>query len=187
MIKTARSIVFRITEITLALWVGVLSSCAASSQDNTDALIAPGTLKPGTLEYDKAVFSALLDDHAKIRRTVTPLPNGIEAVTESDDPAIAARLQDHVLAMKDRLHTGRRLRQWDPLYVAVFDDADYITLEVTKTAKGVRVIETSNDPHVAEIIRIHAGVVSGFAREGFDEAARAHEVPARGAAPSATP
>jgi len=175
------SLSFRaVSVLILALFSGVLASCAATSGDaRGEATVAAGP-RPGMLEYDKSVFNGLLQDHQKIHRSVTPLPNGIEAVTESDDPEVAARIKDHVLAMKQRLHDGRRMRQWDPLYVAVFNDADQITLEVTPTEKGVRVVETSDDPHAAEVIRIHAGVVSGFARQGFDEAALAHEVPARG-------
>src|SRR6185369_15417247 len=76
-----------------------------------------GPPRAGTLAYDKSIFTALLTDHEKVRRTVNVLPNGIESVTESDDPAVAARLVDHVTAMKGRLHDGRRVRQWDPLFI----------------------------------------------------------------------
>lgn len=84
--------------------------------------------------------------------------------------------------MKGRLESGRRLRQWDPLYEAVFDHAEKITLHVEKTPKGIRVTETSADPQVAALIRAHAKVVTGFAEHGFDESAKAHPVP-EGAAP----
>jgi hypothetical protein len=143
----------------------LLTGCAAS----TDA-------GPGTLAYDKTVFTALLTDHDKIHRTVTELPDGVQAITESDDPAVAARLVDHVTAMKSRLHDDRRVRQWDPLYIAIFDDAEKVNLDITPTGKGVRVRETSTDPAVIALIKQHAGVVSGYAREGFAESARAHEV-----------
>lgn len=134
---------------------------------------------PGTLAYDRGVFHDLLQDHEKIRRTVTEVEGGVEARTESDDPRVAGLLKDHVMAMKGRIETGRRLRQWDPLYVAVFDQAEKIRLTVTPTEKGVVVRETSEDPGVAALIRAHAGVVSAFAARGFDESAEAHAVPGK--------
>ncbi|CAG0954786.1 hypothetical protein PHYC_00402 [Phycisphaerales bacterium] len=151
----------------------LLAACAAQPAPRADT----DTASPGTVRYDQSVFHALLEDHTKIRRTVTVLPNGAEAVTESDDPAIAEMLVDHVTAMKDRLHTGRRIRQWDPLYAAMFDHADKIQLTITPTGKGVRVLEVSSDPHVAEMIKAHARAVSAFAARGFDESAEAHPVP----------
>lgn len=145
----------------------LLSACASSSP------------APDSLAHDKSVFTALLTDHESIHRTVTELPDGIEATTESDDPAVAARLVDHVTAMKSRLHDGRRVRQWDPLYIAIFDDADNVHLEITPTGKGVKVRETSTKPETIALIKQHAGVVTGYVDHGFEESARAHPVPAR--------
>lgn len=152
-----------------------LGGCAGGQQRGASA--AEAAPAPGTLAYDKSVFGALLDDHAKIKRTVREIPGGIEATTESDDPAVAARLRDHVGAMKSRIEQGRRLRQWDPIYVAVFDEAEKITLEVEATPRGVRVRETSGDERVAGLIRAHARVVSGFVEHGAEEAGREHPVP----------
>ena len=70
-----------------------------------------------------------------------------------------------------------RLRQWDPLYVAVFDHAKTITLKVEKIPTGVRVTETSTDPAVTAVIRAHAKVVSGFVDRGFEESSKEHPVP----------
>ncbi len=152
---------------------GVLWGCAG------EQAAAPAEASPGTLAYDQAIFHSLLENHASIRREVKILPNGAEATTESDDPQIAAKLYEHVTAMKGRLHDGRRVRQWDPLYVAMFDEAKHVDLEITRTDKGIRVLETSKDPYVAELIKKHAAAVSGFANEGFPESAREHPVPAR--------
>ncbi len=135
-----------------------------------------------TLAHDKAVFTSLLADHEALRRSVVELPDGIEATTESDDPAVAARLADHVTAMKSRLHDGRRVRQWDPLYVAIFDDAEHVRLDITPTGKGVRVRETSTDARTVALIKYHAGVVTGYVEHGFEESAREHPVPAQSGA-----
>lgn len=147
------------------------AASAGGSGGDPDASAAKGTLA-----YDRGVFSEMLAKHDRVVRTVREIDGGVETVTESDDPKVAALIVDHVEAMKGRIESGRRLRQWDPLYVAVFDDAAKISLTVERTGKGVKVRETSSDPAVVAIIRQHAGVVSGFAARGSEESAKEHPV-----------
>lgn len=160
-----------------SLLLAFLGGCASSPENATPAATAPAspTAAPGTLAYDRDVFTALLEDHHKIRRSVEELPDGIRSTTESDDPAVAAHIRDHVFAMKARVETGRRLRQWDPIYVAIFDAADAIVITVEPTARGAIVTETSADASIAALIKSHAKVVSGFVSHGFEESARAHD------------
>lgn len=122
--------------------------------------------QPGTLAYDKSVWISLLHDHQKIRREVHHIDNGVEAVTESDDPDVAARIIDHAKAMQLRMKHGSQVRVWDPVFVDLFDNHDKISLEVTPTAKGVRIRETSDDPKVVELLRAHAVGVTDFVNEG---------------------
>lgn len=161
--------------LTLTLIATALTGCAAKNQSNSQSSAQPP--QPGTLDYDRSVFGALLDHHTKLRRTVTELPYGIESLTESDDPEFAAKIKDHVAAMKIRLEEGRRLRQWDPLFVAMFDHADKITFTYEQTPRGIRARETSSDPYVAELIKVHARAVTGFVNEGNPAAQRAHPIP----------
>lgn len=133
---------------------------------------------PHPLPHDKSVFHDLLENHAAIRRTVHEIPGGVVAVTESDDPQVAALLQDHIASMKARIEGGYRVRQWDPLYVKMFDHADKLRVSFEKTPKGIKVTETSDDPYVVQLIREHAKVVSGFAARGFEESEKAHPAPA---------
>lgn len=135
--------------------------------------------EPGTAQYDRDVFETLLGNHELIRREVTPLPNGIEAVTESDNPEVAALIQNHVRAMKVRLQKDARIRQWDPIFVAIFDNAGRIRMEIVETPKGVRVQETSDDPWVAKLIQSHAVMVSGFVSRGSEESVLEHQAPGR--------
>lgn len=152
-----------------------LAGCKGGSGEG--AAPAEASAAPvGTLAHDRDVFTEMLQKHQKIRREFREIDGGIESVTESDDPRVAALITEHVAAMKKRVETGARLRQWDPLYVAVFDAADKIRLEIEPTGKGVRVRETSSDPAVVALIRQHAGVVSGFAARGTAESAEAHPV-----------
>jgi hypothetical protein len=118
----------------------------------------------------------MLEKHDRIRRQVHEVDGGIESVTESDDPKVAALIFEHVEAMKRRVEAGERLRQWDPLYKAVFDAGTKINLAIERTAKGASVRETSTDPVVVKLIRQHAGVVSGFAARGTEESVKTHPV-----------
>jgi len=163
--------------------IGCASSSRSSKPPETTAS-SPGTTStrhdspaPGTVAYDKSVFSSLFDNHGTITRSVREIDGGIEATTESGDPAVAALLQDHINAMKDRLETGRRIRQWDPIYVAMFDEGKLIKLDIERTPTGIRVRETSTDPKVVDLIRAHGVVVSSFVREGPEEAGKEHAVP----------
>jgi len=132
---------------------------------------------PADMWADREVFHHLLEHHAEIRRTVTNLDTGVETLTESDNPAIATQIQEHVAAMQKRLEEGRGLRFWDPLFQALFQQASAISMQVEKTDNGVRVIETSQNPKVVPLIQAHARVVSGFVERGFDEAHESHAVP----------
>jgi SAM-dependent methyltransferase len=126
---------------------------------------------------DQEVFHYLLARHTEIDRTVKPLDNGVETVTESDQPEVAKKIQEHVAAMHKRVQEGRGLRYWDDLFAAIFRKHASITMSVENTKKGVRVIETSDDPTVVALIQAHAEVVSKFVSLGFEEARRNHPLP----------
>ncbi len=127
---------------------------------------------------DRDVFHYLLENHEKIRRTVKQRPDGVETLTESEDPRVAQAIQDHVHWMKQRVEKIQPIRMRDPLFAEVFRHAEKIEMKYEKTPRGVKVTETSRDPYVAELIKAHAGVVSGFVAKGFEEAHKAHAVPA---------
>jgi ubiquinone/menaquinone biosynthesis C-methylase UbiE/intracellular sulfur oxidation DsrE/DsrF family protein len=135
------------------------------------------------MRADQDVFHFLLEKHALIRRDVTNRKDGVETLTESDDPAVTAKIQEHVAAMHERVKSGRGLRFWDDLFVAVFRNAGKIRMEVENTERGVRVVETSDDAFTAKLIQAHAQVVSGFVKRGFEEAHQNHAVPADEPAP----
>ncbi len=129
------------------------------------------------MRADQDVFHYLLEHHAKIERHVVNLDDGVETLTESEDPAVAAKIQEHVASMHRRVQEGRGFRFWDELFVALFRDYEKIAMTVENTEKGVRVKETSTDPRVARLIQSHARVVSLFVKHGFDEAHKNHPVP----------
>ena len=109
-----------------------------------------------------------------IARTVTEIPGGVQTLTESDDPAVTAQVQEHVQAMYARLKEGRPINARDPLFAALFRNADKIDVRIEKTAKGLRVSETSTDAEVVDLIRRHAKVVSLFIANGMPEMMKTH-------------
>lgn len=128
---------------------------------------------------DMQLFHALIDSRQAIRRTVTRRPDGVETVTESDDPVIAGQIRAHVAAMSARVTTGRPIHQRDPLFRALFEHAAAIEMRHEATPGGVKVVETSTDPYVAALIQAHAEVVTGFIRNGRSEMMKDHDVPGR--------
>jgi intracellular sulfur oxidation DsrE/DsrF family protein len=140
----------------------------------------PGHQHDARHDADRAVFQFLLANHKKIKRSVKELPKGVETLTESSDPAVAAKIKEHVEWMKHRVENGNPIRMRDPLFAELFRHADKIQFEYEDTPRGVRVVETSEDPQVARLIKEHAKVVSGFVSRGFTEAMKNHPVPRAG-------
>ena len=106
--------------------------------------------------------------HREIRRTVTELPNGIHAVTESNDPQTAALIQAHVSEMYQRLDQNRAFPYPMSRSVpAMFAHSTAYRRKLEATPKGIAVTETSDDPTMVAVIRAHAREISGFVREGM--------------------
>lgn len=130
-------------------------------------------------EKDRELFHALLSRHDEIRRTVENLEDGVRTLTETDDPELAELIREHVARMKSRVEEPAPIHLRDPLFAELFRHHDRIEMTVEATEKGVRVVERSDDPYVATLIRAHAAVVDAFVRVGQPEVRRNHEVPAR--------
>lgn len=128
-------------------------------------------------QADRAAFHFLLKNHKQIQRRITLRKDGVETVTESKNPAIAAKLKVHVRGMYRRVEKNRPIRRRDPLFAKLFRNSGKISMKVTNTKSGVRVVETSKDPYVVRLIQEHAKVVSAFVKNGFAEAHMTHAVP----------
>jgi hypothetical protein len=130
-------------------------------------------------QKDRDMFHFLLANRDSIDRKVKKLEDGVETVTESDDPKVAAVIRDHVESMYKRVESGNPIHMRDPLFAAIFRNADKISMKVERTKKGVRVTETSSDPYVAKLIQAHADVVNLFVANGHVEVRENHAVPER--------
>jgi hypothetical protein len=123
---------------------------------------------------DMMGIHALFANRGQIHRTVTQIQGGVRTTTESDDPAVAGQLREHVQSMYARLKEGRPINARDPLFAAIFENADKIHVKIDNTPKGLTVTETSDDPEVATLIRRHAEVVGLFIENGMHEMMRTH-------------
>lgn len=126
---------------------------------------------------DMDTIHALFDNVKSINRTVRKRPDGFESITVSNDPKVAAMLQGHVAAMKGRMDKGMWIRRGDPLFRALFEYADKITIEFKTTPKGIRVIEMSKDPYVIKLLHLHSEAVTGFVKDGPRGMAKMHPIP----------
>lgn len=128
---------------------------------------------------DRELFHDLLEHRSDIRRDVKKTDKGVETLTESDKPEVAAAIQKHVTSMEKRVKDKKPIHLRDPLFAEVFRHADKIKFAYEKTEKGMRVTETSDDAYVVKLIQAHADVVSLFIKNGFDEVRRNHDLPAK--------
>ena len=136
-----------------------------------------GMMGDGEQHADMRGFMFLLGHRADIRRAVKEVAGGVETLTESDLPEVAAGIQEHVAAMYRRMKESRPIHARDPLFAELFRRADKITLKTETTSKGLRVTETSSDPYVTKLIRNHAQVVSAFLKNGHSEMMKDHPLP----------
>lgn len=126
---------------------------------------------PNGIAGARDVFHELLGRHQSIERTVKDLPNGVETVTTSKDPEVAALIRLHVRQMAARFDAGMPVRKWDPLFSELLKHYDKVTLTFEDVPGGLRAVETSDDPQVVLLIRQHAHKgVSEFVARGFDRA-----------------
>ncbi len=123
-----------------------------------------------TVARDRDVWQQLLSDHGSIRRVLRHSEKDgvgtVETLTESDDPKVAAHIIDHAKAMRERMKVGAVVRIWDPVFKELFENHARVTLDVTPTEKGVKVVESSSDPQTIALMRSHAIGVSAFVRSG---------------------
>ncbi len=115
------------------------------------------------------VIHTLFVNHDRIARKVENLPNGIRTVTESDDPALAGLIKQHVAEMGSRVKAGDDPGlpiESDSLH-AIFRGKDTIKTSYETTAKGIAVVQTSDDAQTVAALQQHASEVSDFVQEGM--------------------
>ena len=134
----------------------------------------------GGMQSDMSTIHGMFADRSKIRRVVKMLPDGAEALTESDDKDLVAFIQDHVPNMDSRVLENQPLppMTFHPVFIALIRHADDYTLNYDETDKGVKVTYQSDDPYVVMLVQEHAKLVSRFILNGHDEIHADYELPA---------
>jgi hypothetical protein len=131
---------------------------------------ARGMGGPGMSTGEHENIHALLDAHRSIARTIEEIPGGVKTRTVTSDPAAVGHLRAHVRQMGRRLELGMMVRPWDPVFRAVFEHADEISMTWEDIGGGIEVIETSENPEVVPLIRAHARKVDRFVAGGHEAA-----------------
>jgi hypothetical protein len=125
-------------------------------------------MKPENMMGPMRTGMELFQRHAEIKRTVTELPDGVHAVTESTDPQTAALIQAHVSEMYERLDQDRAFSYpMSRSVTAMFAQSARYRRKLEATPTGIAVTETADDPAMVAVIREHAREISGFVREGM--------------------
>ena len=120
---------------------------------------------PAEVHEMEAMFMHFPD----IRRSVENLPDGIRAVTESDDPHLRGFIVSHVTGMIARVDEGRdpAVPIQSPTLAILFAKRDLIDTVIEPTDTGVAVTQTSTDPEVVAALQTHAAEVSDMAARGM--------------------
>lgn len=111
----------------------------------------------------------LMQNREQIDRVVNETSKGVVTTTTSNDPKVAEWIVRHVNEMKGRMDSGQPVRRWDPLFAAIFENHEKITLNVKELVKengdmeGIQVEECGGgDSFSVALIQAHAKAVTGF-------------------------
>lgn len=125
-------------------------------------------MAPGNMRGPMRTGMSLFQRHDFVRRTVTTLPNGIKAVSESDDPQTATLLQEHVATMYQRLDQDQAFPYPMSRSVpALFAKSTQYRRRLDMLPRGIAVTETSDDPEMVALIHAHAREIDGFVADGM--------------------
>src|SRR5438445_872021 len=131
-----------------------------------DGMMGSGMMGSAT-QADMSSYTKLFDRHSELRRTVETIDGGVRTATESDALDLVALLQAHVSSMYSHLNQRAEVTCMSSSLPTLFRNSTNYRRELTFTAKGLAVTETSSDPRITTAIRAHAQEVSGFVRDGM--------------------
>lgn len=134
-----------------------------------DEVNMPGLQGRDTTDQEVADLKTIFTQHQGIRRSVSPLFNGIVTTTESDDPTLRDAIIGHVAMMVARLEAGRnpQVMIQSPTLDALFGVYDQIDTTTVPTPNGVKVTQTSANPEVVALLQKHASEVSDMSARGM--------------------
>ncbi|GGE37450.1 hypothetical protein [Actibacterium pelagium] len=169
-------------KLLLPLWLILAASTAFAQQlggggmhghgaDGTghDMRNMPGLQGENVTKGETADLATMFQTFPQIDREVTNLPNGIRAVTRSDNPQVKDAIVRHVIDMIARVEAGDDPKVFiqSPTLDIFFERYEALTTQVEVTEDGVIVTQTSDDPELVEAMHIHAAEVSAMADQGM--------------------
>ena len=118
-------------------------------------------------QAEMSVIHKLRDHRSSIQRNIQVDGETYNMNTTSEDPAVAGWIQLHVQQMEHLFNTNQRIRQWDPLFVDMFDHAkDNVNTTFENIDGGIRAQMTGLSPCGHGLVSEHAKAVSGFIATG---------------------
>ena len=123
---------------------------------------------------DQQIIRNLVQNHHLIERTHTNRDDGIDSHTWSENPQVSDWIKTHVAQMTARLEQGRGIRLWDPVFQAVFDNFEHLTMKVTNTTNGVDVTELGDNDCSIGLAQAHANIIALFVQDGSIETQKKH-------------
>jgi len=140
-----------------------------SNSHKHDEAKMPGLQGKDTTEQEVVDLKEIFRSHKGINRVVSNLPNGIVTMTEAEDETLREAIISHVSMMVTRLQEGKNpeIIIQSPTLDALFEVYGEIDTELELTDTGVKVIQTSDNPDVVELLQTHAAEVSDMAKRGM--------------------
>ena len=140
-----------------------------SNSHKHDEAKMPGLQGKDTTEQEVVDLKEIFRSHKGINRVVSNLPNGIVTITEAEDETLREAIISHVLMMVTRLQEGKNpeIIIQSPTLDALFEVYGEIDTELELTDTGVKVIQTSDNSDVVELLQTHAAEVSDMAKRGM--------------------
>ncbi len=134
-----------------------------------DEVNMPGLQGKDTTKQEVSDLKEIFRSHKGITRDVTNIPNGIITTTEAEDETLREAIVSHVSMMVTRLEEGKNPEViiQSPTLDALFEVYDEIDTEIELTDIGVKVIQTSANPEVVDLLQTHAAEVSDMSKRGM--------------------
>lgn len=135
-----------------------------------DEVNMPGLQGKDTTEQEVNDLKKIFRFHNGIRRNVSNITNGIITSTEAEDETLREAIVSHVSMMVTRLQEGKNPEVviQSPTLDALFEVYDEIDTEIELTEMGIKVIQTSANPQVVNLLQTHAAEVSDMSERGME-------------------
>ena len=134
-----------------------------------DEVNMPGLQGKDTTRQEVSDLKEIFRSHKDITRDVTNISNGIITTTEAEDETLRDAIISHVSMMVTRLQEGKNPEViiQSPTLDALFEVYDEIDTDIELTEIGVKVIQTSANPQVVNLLQTHAAEVSDMSERGM--------------------